>query len=60
MSRRNRERELPVYSFKAPPILIEKLDIIWRKQGMTSRGEAIRQAIREYIEKHKDLLSDQP
>lgn len=59
MPRSNHERELPVYSFKAPSILIEKLDMIWRKQGMTSRGEAIRQAIREYIEKHKDLLDHQ-
>ena len=56
MGRPNKERNLPVYTFKSPPILIEQLDIIREKLGMTSRGEAIRQAIREWIEKHKDLL----
>jgi len=47
-----------VISLRIPKSLIEKLDILTEKLGFTRRAELIRQAIREFIEKHKELLEE--
>jgi len=42
-----------VLSIRVPLVLVEKLDKIVKEKGYRSRAEAIRAAIREFVEKYE-------
>ena len=49
----NEEKYDTVISIRIPIVLIRELDKIVKEKGYKNRAEAIRTAIREFIQKHK-------
>ncbi|WP_290812797.1 CopG family ribbon-helix-helix protein [Halovivax sp.] len=42
-------------SLSVPEDLLAEFDATWRAEGMDSRSRAIREAMAEYVERHRDL-----